>query len=63
MALAVIRLTYFILILIWTSALIAFLSELVHLPASIVSAENIQMFKKLLKYVDFSYTMFRKALY
>jgi len=31
------------------------------LPASIVSAENIHIFKKLLKQVGFSYTMFGKA--
>ena len=30
---------------------------------SIVSAENIQMFKKLLKHMDFSYTLFGKAWY
>jgi len=28
------------------------------LRASVVSAENIHIFKKLLKYVDFSYAMF-----
>jgi len=31
------------------------------LPASVVLTENIQMFKKLLKHVDFSYAMFGKA--
>jgi len=29
--------------------------------ASIVLAENIQMFKKLIKHVDFSYAIFGKA--
>jgi len=31
------------------------------LPASVVLAENIQMFKKLLKHVDYSYAVFGKA--
>jgi len=31
------------------------------LPVSVVLAEDIQMFKKLLKHVDFSYEMFGKA--
>jgi len=31
------------------------------LPVSVVLAEDIQMFKKLLKHVDFSYAMFGKA--
>jgi len=31
------------------------------LPASVVLAENIQMFRKLLKHVDFSYAVFGKA--
>jgi len=31
------------------------------LPAFIVLAENFQMFKKLLKHVDFSYAMFGKS--
>jgi len=32
-----------------------------HLPASVVSAENIHIFKKLLKHADFSYAMFESA--
>ena len=41
---------------------IAFLSELLwnRLPASIVLAENIHLFKKLLRQVNFSYAMFGK---
>jgi len=31
------------------------------LPASVVSAENIHIFKKLLKHADFSYAMFESA--
>jgi len=31
------------------------------LPASVVSAENIHIFKKLLNHVDFSYEMFGNA--
>jgi len=31
------------------------------LPASVVSAENIHIFKKLLKHVDFSYAVFGNA--
>jgi len=31
------------------------------LPAYVVTAENIHVFKRLLKAVDFSYTMFGKA--
>jgi len=57
-ALAVIRLNYFIL-----SMLIAFLSDfgIVCLLLYIVSAVNIQMFKKLLKQVYFSYAMFENT--
>ena len=33
------------------------------LPTSIVLAENTQIFKKLLKQVDFTYAMFGETLY